>query len=104
MAQRSLAVVGNTNKRGTRVNRHYRDYALSAVLAAEFLVVLEYLLRRAVVVKPLGKRAQRSLAVVGNTNKRGTRVTFYPDAEIFETLEFNYVTLRDRLRELAARS
>ncbi len=45
--------------------------------------------------------AQRSLAVVGNTNKRGTRVTFYPDAEIFETLEFNYVTLRDRLRELA---
>ncbi|MDE6550613.1 MAG: DNA topoisomerase (ATP-hydrolyzing) subunit B [Clostridia bacterium] len=45
--------------------------------------------------------AQRSLAVVGNTNKRGTRVTFYPDADIFETLEFNYVTLRDRLRELA---
>ena len=45
--------------------------------------------------------AQRSLAVIGNTTKRGTKVTFFPDADIFETLDFNYITLRDRLRELA---
>ena len=44
---------------------------------------------------------QHPLEVVGSTNKRGTKVTFYPDSEIFETLDFNYNTLRDRLQELA---
>ena len=44
---------------------------------------------------------QHPLAVVGSTTKRGTKVTFFPDSEIFETLDFNYNTLRDRLQELA---
>ena len=44
---------------------------------------------------------QHPLEVVGNTSKRGTKITFYPDSEIFETLDFNYATLRDRLQELA---
>ena len=44
---------------------------------------------------------QHPLEVVGSTSKRGTKVTFYPDSEIFETLDFNYNTLRDRLQELA---
>ncbi|MBX7050944.1 MAG: DNA topoisomerase (ATP-hydrolyzing) subunit B [Flavobacteriales bacterium] len=37
----------------------------------------------------------------GTTDKRGTRQTFKPDHTIFDTLEFNYVTLAGRLRELA---
>jgi len=37
----------------------------------------------------------------GKTTKRGTAVTFYPDKEIFSTLEFNFDTLAKRLRELA---
>lgn len=41
------------------------------------------------------------LKIVGDTDKTGTKVTFYPDAEIFETLDFKYATLRHRLRELA---
>ena len=44
---------------------------------------------------------QRALAVVGDTDKTGTRVTFYPDSEIFETIVFNYDNLKVRLRELA---
>lgn len=44
---------------------------------------------------------QRALAVVGDTDKTGTRVTFYPDDEIFETIVFNYDNLKVRLRELA---
>ena len=44
---------------------------------------------------------QRALAVVGDTDKTGTKVTFYPDDEIFETVVFNYDNLRLRLRELA---
>ncbi|MBR5174193.1 MAG: DNA topoisomerase (ATP-hydrolyzing) subunit B [Clostridia bacterium] len=45
--------------------------------------------------------AERPLAVVGETEETGTIVTFYPDAEIFETLDFNYESIKSRLRELA---
>ncbi|MDE5755644.1 MAG: DNA topoisomerase (ATP-hydrolyzing) subunit B [Clostridia bacterium] len=45
--------------------------------------------------------AQRPLAVVGNTTNRGTTITFFPDADIFETTEFNYSTLKHRIQELA---
>jgi DNA gyrase subunit B len=37
----------------------------------------------------------------GETVKRGTRITFWPDSEIFETTEFSFETLSQRLRELA---
>jgi DNA gyrase subunit B len=37
----------------------------------------------------------------GETTKRGTHITFWPDAEIFETTEFSFETLSQRLRELA---
>ncbi|MCI8944665.1 MAG: DNA topoisomerase (ATP-hydrolyzing) subunit B [Clostridia bacterium] len=45
--------------------------------------------------------AQRPLAVVGNTNNRGTTITFFPDPDIFETTDFNYSTLKHRIQELA---
>jgi DNA gyrase subunit B len=38
---------------------------------------------------------------VGESNKTGTRVVFWPDDQIFETTEFNFDTLSKRLRELA---
>ena len=44
---------------------------------------------------------QRSVQIVGDTDKTGTKVTFLPDNEIFETVIFNYDTLKGRLRELA---
>ncbi|MDD7351320.1 MAG: DNA topoisomerase (ATP-hydrolyzing) subunit B [Clostridia bacterium] len=45
--------------------------------------------------------AQRPLAKVGETQRHGTKVVFYPDGEIFETLDFQYDTLRHRMQELA---
>ncbi len=42
-----------------------------------------------------------SLEVTGTTKKRGTKVTFRPDAQIFETIELSFDTLAQRLRELA---
>jgi DNA gyrase subunit B len=46
--------------------------------------------------KPTG-----DLKVIGKATDTGTRVTFKPDAEIFETLEFHFGVLSTRLRELA---
>jgi len=45
---------------------------------------------------PLGE-----LDITGTTKRRGTKVTFKPDAQIFETLDFSFDTLAQRLRELA---
>ena len=39
--------------------------------------------------------------VTGKTDKNGTVLRFYPDAEIFDTLNFSFDVLSNRLRELA---
>jgi DNA gyrase subunit B len=41
------------------------------------------------------------LEVVGETKSRGTQINFLPDGEIFETTEFSFDVLSQRLRELA---
>lgn len=41
------------------------------------------------------------LSQYGETIKRGTKITFWPDSDIFETLNFSFDTLSQRLRELA---
>jgi DNA gyrase subunit B len=41
------------------------------------------------------------LKVVGKTKKTGTKVMFRPDGEIFETTDFSFDTLSQRLRELS---
>ena len=46
-------------------------------------------------------KPEASLAVIGDCTDTGTKVTFYPDPEIFETLVFSYETMRSRIRELA---
>lgn len=38
---------------------------------------------------------------IGKTNKRGTKVTFWPDEEIFDMIEFSFNMLSKRLKELA---
>ena len=44
---------------------------------------------------------QEKLKEVGKSKERGTRVTFKPDSTIFETTDFSYDILSQRLRELA---
>jgi DNA gyrase subunit B len=45
---------------------------------------------------PAGK-----VTAIGETQRRGTKITFKPDATIFEVTEFSFETLSGRLRELA---
>ncbi|MFB0904061.1 MAG: DNA topoisomerase (ATP-hydrolyzing) subunit B [Nonlabens sp.] len=47
-------------------------------------------------------KAMYPVRAVGDTDKRGTDITFIPDTSIFQqTIEFNYDTLANRLRELS---
>ncbi len=41
------------------------------------------------------------LKQIGKTKKSGTKVTFWPDEDIFETNEFNFEVLTQRMRELS---
>ncbi len=41
------------------------------------------------------------LLMDGETIKRGTKITFWPDADVFDTSDFSFSTLSKRLRELA---
>src|ERR1051326_2237218 len=45
--------------------------------------------------------AQTKLKKTGTTKKRGTKIHFLPDKEIFTATEYNFDTLAQRLRELA---
>ncbi len=47
-----------------------------------------------------GKRV-KALEVVGSTDKKGTRTIFWPDAEIFDELEYDHKVLENRFREMA---
>ncbi|HXH49070.1 MAG TPA: DNA topoisomerase (ATP-hydrolyzing) subunit B [Terriglobia bacterium] len=42
-----------------------------------------------------------TLKQAGKTTRRGTKITFLPDATIFTSIEFNHDTLAQRLRELS---
>ncbi len=46
-------------------------------------------------------RPTGELEITGTTKRRGTKVTFRPDPEVFETTVFSFDTLAQRLRELA---
>ena len=44
--------------------------------------------------------AKTKLKVIGKTNETGTKVTFWPDSEIFSTVDFDYKVLETRFREI----
>lgn len=46
-------------------------------------------------------KPQYDVREIGNSDKHGTQITFFPDNSIFEVTEYNYDTLAARMRELA---
>ena len=44
---------------------------------------------------------EEPLKIVGDTDETGTSICFHPDATMFETIDFNYDTLKTLLRELS---
>lgn len=68
---------------------------------SEWLVVEVY--RRGKIYRMAFKRGEvvEPLHVVGETKKRGTKVSFKPDSEIFETTDIKFDVVEKRVRELA---
>ncbi|MBX3024753.1 DNA topoisomerase (ATP-hydrolyzing) subunit B [bacterium] len=46
-------------------------------------------------------KPEAPLAIIGTSDQTGTKVSFKPDAEIFEKMDFSFDILSQRLRELA---
>ena len=46
-------------------------------------------------------KVMNDLEIVGETTRRGTKVTFLPDKEIFEETVYDFDILKERLREMA---
>jgi DNA gyrase subunit B len=44
---------------------------------------------------------QTDVRIIGDSTKTGTTITFHPDATIFETIEYKYDILANRMREMA---
>ncbi len=44
---------------------------------------------------------QSNVAMTGDTTQHGTRITFFPDSDIFTSTEFNWQTVLDRCRQQA---
>jgi len=87
---------------GYKVSGGLHGVGLSVVNAlSEWLEVEVYKDGRAYRQKYNRGVPMRALADVGKSKATGTKITFYPDSQIFETTDFTYDFMRTRLREVA---
>lgn len=93
---------GKFGGEGYKISGGLHGVGLSCVNAlSEWLEVTIY--QNGNIYNQLYKRGvpQYPLRVVGDTNKTGTTITFMPDEQIFETLEFSYEDVKARFKEIA---
>ena len=93
---------GKFGGEGYKISGGLHGVGLSCVNAlSEWLKVTVY--QNGKVHEQLYKRGipQSDLAVTGDTTKTGTTITFKPDTEIFETLDFDFSEIKSRFREIA---
>ncbi len=89
--RKSYAISGGLHGVGVSVVNALSKKLILEVRREGFVWIQEY--SRGVPITPLKKK--------GKTRKTGTKITFWPDDEIFDTVEFNPDVIARRLRELA---
>jgi DNA gyrase subunit B len=87
-----------------------KSYAISGGLHGVGISVVNALSKKLIIeVRRGGKiysqeysrgKAKTKLKVVGKSDNTGTKITFWPDPEIFSTLDFDYKVLETRFREI----
>jgi DNA gyrase subunit B len=93
---------GKFDNRSYKISGGLHGVGLSVVNALAEFVELE-IRRDGKVYQQVYERgeAKTKLQVIGKTKHTGTQIRFKPDSEIFETLNFSFDLLSQRLRELA---
>src|SRR5512139_3565239 len=93
---------GKFDNRSYKISGGLHGVGLSVVNALSEFIELE-IRRDGKVYQQTYERGEpkTKLQVIGKTKHTGTQVRFKPDAEIFETLNFSFDLLSQRLRELA---
>jgi DNA gyrase subunit B len=93
---------GKFDNRSYKISGGLHGVGLSVVNALSEFIELE-IRRDGKVYHQVYERgdAKTKLEVIGKTKHTGTQVRFKPDSEIFETLNFSFDLLSQRLRELA---
>ncbi|MCL1845882.1 MAG: DNA topoisomerase (ATP-hydrolyzing) subunit B [Defluviitaleaceae bacterium] len=93
---------GKFGSGGYKVSGGLHGVGASAVNAlSEWLIVRVYDGEKMHEMKFSRGPVESPLQVIGDTTETGTFVHFKPDAEIFEELEYNFDTLKQRLQETA---
>jgi DNA gyrase subunit B len=93
---------GKFDKGAYKVSGGLHGVGLSVVNALSETLEVEIRRAGAVYVQHYARgEPQEPLKETGRTDHRGTTVTFKPDAQIFESIEFSFDILAQRLRELA---
>ena len=93
---------GKFGKKAYKVSGGLHGVGLSVVNALSEYLILE-VMRDGKIYRQKYQRGNpvTPVEVVGTTDKRGTRIRFKPDPEIFEDITFNHDIILRRLRELA---
>ncbi|MDF2577165.1 MAG: gyrB [Chlamydiales bacterium] len=93
---------GKFNKDTYKVSGGLHGVGVSCVNALSIKLIAEVFINGKIHAMEFSRgKPQTNITVTGETTKRGTRVTFWPDDKIFSTTEFQYDILVQRLRELA---
>ncbi len=93
---------GKFDKNSYKISGGLHGVGLSVVNALSEFIDLE-IRREGKVYHQIYERgeAKTKLEVIGKTKNTGTKIRFKPDSEIFETVNFSFDMLSQRLRELA---
>lgn len=93
---------GKFNKDSYKVSGGLHGVGVSCVNALSSLLVAEVRKDGKLYRQSFSRGARQcELEVVGQSDGKGTTITFMPDSEIFSTTEYKYEILSARLRELA---
>ncbi len=93
---------GKFDKNSYKISGGLHGVGVSVVNAlSEWLEVKVYKDNKIYYQKYIRGTPLAQVKILGETNERGTEIRFKPDKEIFETIEFDFNTITNRLRESA---
>lgn len=93
---------GKFDKDTYKVSGGLHGVGVSCVNALSSRMIVEVFKDSSVYEMEFGQgKVTKLLSITGETTKRGTKITFWPDDEVMNVTEFDYDILAKRIRELA---